>query len=188
MTDRNRSIAGSAVIISTTLLLSLLLGVIRKGPDAFAHLSLAYMYVSFCAAGAVFYSVLKYRGPRDMIFTVFIATLVHLLIFKVTVPGFFIEFFLYYAALGASVMIYYRAVLPRLAAIRIGKFVVLAVILVALYSGVTIIASLFSNNRSLSQSLTGILTVHSFTGIALGLGLEIGELLTDRMFPGPGQR
>lgn len=188
MTDRNRAIAGSTIIISTTLLLSLLLGLLRKGPDVFASLSLAYMFVIFCTAGAVFYSVLKYRGPRDMIFTVFIVTLVHLLIFKVTVPRYFIEFFLYYAALGASVMIYYQAVIPRLAGIRLGKFIVLAVIIVVFYSGVTIIASLFSSGRSLSQSLTGIVTVRSFTGIALGLGLEIGEMLTDRLFPTPLER
>jgi hypothetical protein len=188
MTDRNRSIAGSGTIILSTLPISILLAVIRKGPGTFASISFAYMFVVFCAAGAVFYSVLKYRGPRDMIFTVFIVTLVHLLVFKVTEPGLFIELFLYYAALGASVMIYYRSVVLRLARIRLGKFVALAVIIVVLYSAVTIIVSLFSSGRSLSQSLAGIVTVHSLTGIALGLGLEIGEMLADMLFPAPPAR
>ena len=185
MTARNRMIAGSMIIFSTTLVLSLLLAVVRKGPDAFANLSLAYMFVIFCLAGAALYAVLKYRGTRDMIFSVFVVTLVHLLTFKITEPRYFIEFFLYYAALGVSVLIYYEAVVPRMRRIRIGKFILLTALILVLYSAVTIVASLFSSGRSLSQSLIGIATVHTFTGITLGLGLEVGELLTDKLVPEP---
>ena len=188
MTLRNRPIAGSTIIILTTLAMGLLTAVLRKGPNAFATLSLAHMFVIFCFAGAIFYSVLKYRGPRDMVFSVFIVTLAHLLVFKVIDPRYFVEFFLYYAALGTSVMIYHKAVVPRMGRVRIGKFAVLAALIVVIYSAVTVIMSLFSSGRSLSQSLAGIATVHTFTGIALGLGLEIGELLIDRLFPSPLER
>lgn len=188
MTKRVRSIAGSTIILLTTLVMSLILAVLRKGPNAIAELSLAYMFVIFCFAGAVFYTVLKYRGPRDMVLSVFIVTLAHLVVFKITAPRYFIEFFLYYAALGASVLIYYEAVIPRLVRVRIGKFVVLAALIVVIYSVVTVVVSLFFSGRSLSQSLAAIATVHTFTGIALGLGLEIGELLIDRLMPQPLER
>jgi len=185
MTERARSIAGSTIILSTTLVMSLLLAVLRRGPSAIATLSLAYMFVIFCFAGAVFYTALKYRGTRDMVFSVFIVTLAHLLVFKITEPTYFIEFFLYYAALGAAVLIYYQAVIPRMISVKIGKFIVLAALIVVIYSAVTVIMSLFFSGRSLSQSLAGIATVHTFTGIALGLGFEIGELLIVRFLPPP---
>ncbi len=185
MTAGNRMIAGSMIILSTTLVLSLLLALVHKGPDAFATLSLAYMFVIFCFAGAFLYTVLKYRGIRDMVLSVFVVTLVHLLIFKITEPTYFIEFFLYYAALGASVLIYHEAVVPRMRRVRIGKFILLTALIVVLYSAVTIVASLFSSGRSLSQSLIAIATVYTFTGITLGLGLEIGELLTGKLVPEP---
>lgn len=178
MTAKNRAIAGSAIIILATLVLSLLLA-------AFRH---SYMPIIFCSAGAVFYSVLKYRGSRDMVFSVFVLTLLHLLVFKVTEPRYFIEFFLYYATLGASILIYYQAVKPRMSNVRIGKFTVLAALIVVLYSAVTIIASLFPSGRSLSQSLIGIVTAQSLIGIALGLGLETGELLADRLGNQPLER
>ena len=179
----NRMIAGSMIILSTIFVLSLLLALVHKGPDAFATLSLACMFVIFCFAGAFLYTVLKYRGIRDMVLSVFVVTLVHLLIFKITEPAYFIEFFLYYAALGASVLTYHEAVVPRMRRVRIGKFILLTALIVVLYSAVTIVASLFSSGRSLSQSLIAIATVHTFTGITLGLGLEVGELLTGKLVP-----
>jgi len=188
MTAGNRMIAGSMIILSTTLVLSLLLAMVRKGSSAFATLSLAYMFVIFCVAGAILYAVLKYRGTRDMILSVFVVTLVHLLLFKIIEPRYFIEFFLYYAALGVSVLIYHEVIVPRMSRVRIGKFILLTALIVVLYSAVTIVASLFSSSRSLSQSLIGIATVHTFTGIALGLGLEVGELLTDKLVPEPLER
>ncbi len=188
MTDRNRAIAGSTIILLTTFVLGLLLAVLRKGPSAFSNLNLAYMFIAFCFAGAAFYSVLKYRSTRDMVFSVFIVTLVHLLIFRITEPRYFIEFFLYYAALGAAVLIYYKAIVPRMGRVRIGKFILLAVLIVVIYSAATVIASLFSSGRSLSQSLNGIITVHSLTGITLGLGLEIGELLIEKLLSTPLER
>ena len=188
MTGRNRAIGGSTIILSTTLVLSLLLTMLRRGPSELTVLSFAYMFVIFCFAGAIFYSVLKYRGSRDMVFTVFIVTLAHLLIFKVTEPRFFIEFFLYYAALGAAVLIYHEAVVPRMNRIRIGKFILLAALLVVIYSAVTALASLFSSSRSLSQSLKGMFIVHSLTGITLGLGIEIGELLIEKLLSKPLER
>ena len=188
MTDRNRSIAGSTIILSTTFVLSLLLAILRKGPCAFSNLSLAYMFISYCFAGAVFYSVLKFRGTREMVFSVFIVTLVHLLIFRITEPRYFIEFFLYYAALGAAVLIYHEAFVSRMSRVRIGKFILLAALIVVIYSAATVLASLFSSDRSLSQSLIGIITVHSLTGITLGLGLEIGELLIEKLLPKPPER
>jgi hypothetical protein len=178
MTARNGQIAGSMIILTSTLVFGLLL----------ATLSRSYRPAIFCSAGAILYSVLKYRGSRDMVFTVFIVTLLHLLVFEVTEPRYFLEFFLYYAALGASVLIYYRTAVPRLAGIRIGKFIALALLILVLYSVVTVIVSLLSSGRSLSQSLTGILTVYSLAGAALGLGIETGELLTDRLFPRPLER
>lgn len=72
--------------------------------------------------------------------------------------------------------------------IRIGKFILLAALIVVIYSVVTALASLFSSGRSLSQSLKGILIVHSLTGITLGLGLEVGELLIDKLLPKPLER
>ena len=123
-----------------------------------------------------------------MVFSVFIVTLLHLLAFKVTEPRYFVEFFLYYAALGASVLIYHRAVMPRMSRVRIGKFAVLAALIVVLYSAATIIVSLFFSSRSLSQSLIGIITAQSLIGIALGLGLEIGEILTGKLLPEPLER
>lgn len=188
MTERNRAIAGSTIILSTTFVLSILLAVLRKGPSAFSTLSLACMFVIFCFAGAVFYSVLKFRCAREMVFSVFIVTLMHLLVFKVTEPRYFIEFFLYYAALGAAVLIYFKVIVPRMGRVRIGKFILLAVLIVAIYSVVTILVSLFSSGRSLSQSLVGIITVHSLTGITLGLGLETGELLIEKLLPKPLER
>lgn len=173
MTEKNRAIAGSTIIILTTLVLSLLLTV-------FGHL---YWPVLFCLAGSALYSVLKYRGTRDMVFSVFIVTLLHLLAFKVTEPRYFVEFFLYYVALGASILIYQRAVIPRMSRVRIGKFAVLAALIVVLYSAATIIVSLFFSTRSLSQSLIQIVTAQSLIGIALGLGLEIGELLVGKLLP-----
>ncbi len=188
MTERTRSVAGSTIILVTTLIMSLLVAVLRRGPSVIATLSLPYMFVIFCFAGAVLYSILKYRGPRNMVFSVFIVTLVHLLLFKITEPRYFIELFLYYAALGASVLIYHEAVMPRMARIRIGKFIVLAALIVVIYSVVTLIVSLFSSGRSLLPSLAVIASVHTFTGIALGLGIEIGELLIDRFLPPPLER
>ncbi len=188
MTGGNRPIAGSAVIVLTTLVFSLLLAALWKGPEYFAAFSLARMSVTFCLVGAAFYSVLKYRGTRDMIFSVFVVTLAHLLVFKVTKPHYFIEFFLYYAALGASVLIYYRAAVSRMARIRAGKFIVLAILITIIYSAVTMIASLFLAGRSLSQSLTGILTVISPAGAVLGLGLEAGEFLISKLFQRPLER
>ena len=185
MTDRTRAIASSTIILLSTFVLSLLLTMLRKGPSAFSTLSLAFMFVIFCFAGAIFYSVLKYRCARIMVFSVFIVTLVHLLVFRITEPRYFIEFFLYYAALGVSVLIYHEAVVPRMGRIRIGKFILLAALIVVIYSAVTALASLFSSGRSLSQSLKGILIVHSLTGITLGLGLEVGELLIDKLLPEP---
>jgi hypothetical protein len=168
--------------------MSLLLAVLRRGPSAVASLGLAHMFIIFCFAGALFYTALKYRGTRDMVFSVFIVTLAHLLVFKITEPTYFIEFFLYYAALGTAVLIYYEAVIPRMAGVRIGKFIVLAALIVVIYSVVTVVMSLFSSGRSLSQSLAGIATIHTLTGIALGLGLEIGELLIDRFLSPPLER
>ncbi len=185
MTDRNRSIAGSTIILSTTFVLSILLAVLRKGPSAFSNLSLACMFVIFCFAGTVFYSVLKYRGTRDMVFSVFIVTFVHLLVFRFTEPRYFIEFFLYYAVLGTAVLIYHEAIIPRMSRVRIGKFMLLAALIVVIYSTVTVLALLFSSGRSLSQSLISIISVHTLTGITLGLGLEIGELLIEKLLPEP---
>ena len=116
MTDRTRAIAGSTIILSTTFVLSLLLTMLRKGPSAFSTLSLAFMFVIFCFAGAIFYSVLKYRCARIMVFSVFIVTLVHLLVFRITEPRYFIEFFLYYAALGVSVLSTTKRLSPAWAA------------------------------------------------------------------------
>ncbi len=188
MTDRNRAIAGSTILLSTTFVLSLLLAVLRKGPGTSSNLNLAYMFIIFCFAGAVFYSVLKYRGTREMVFSVFIVTLAHLLIFRITEPRYFIELFLYYAALGASVLIYYKAIAPRMGRVRIGKFILLAVLIVVIFSATTVLASLFSSGRSLSQSLKDIITVLSLTGVTLGLGLEIGELLIEKSLPTPLER
>ncbi len=178
MTERNRAIAGSTIIILTTLVFSLLLA-------AFRHF---YWPVIFCFAGAAFYTILKYRGTRNMVFSVFIVTLLHLLAFKVTEPRYFVEFFLYYAALGTAVLIYRQAVMPRMSGVRIGKFAVLAALIVVLYSAATIIVSLFFSSRSLSQSLIGIVTAQSLIGIAFGLGLEIGELLVGKLLPEPLER
>ena len=188
MTERNRSIAGSTIILSTTFVLSILLAVLRRGPSAISTLSLAYMFVIFCFAGAIFYAVLKYRCIRELVFSVFIVTLVHLLIFRITEPRYFIEFFLYYASLGAAVLIYHEAIVPRMGRVRIGKFILLAALIVVIFSAVTVLASLLSSGRSLSQSLIGIITVHSFTGITLGFGLEIGELLIKMLLPKPLER
>ena len=82
-------------------------------------------------------------------------------------------------------LIYHEAIVPRMIRVRIGKFILVAALIVVLYLAVTIVVSLFSSGRSLSQSLIAIATVHTFTGITLGLGLEVGELLTGKLVPEP---
>lgn len=184
MTDRKNAVAGSIIITAAALICGIVMSMIRKGPSAFSSLSLAYMFVTFCVAGGIFYSVLKYRGVRDLVFSVFVVTLFHLLVFKVIEPRYFLEFFLYYAMLGVSVWIYSSHIVPGMKRMKIGKCIALAIVIVVLYSVLTVIWSIFSGGRNLSQSLQGILTVQSLVGIALGLGLELGEMLAGKLVPG----
>jgi hypothetical protein len=186
MPDRKRAMVYSAAVIAATLVFSILLAVIRKGSAVLGTLNLAHMFIIFCVVGSVFYTIIKFQGARELIFSIFIVTLLHLLVFRVTEPRYFLDFFFYYAALGLSVLIYARYVASSMKNIIIGKFIILAALIVFVYSAVTILVSVFSDSgRSLGQTLLGILTVHSLTGIALGLGIEVGELIASRISPAP---
>jgi hypothetical protein len=172
----SRAATESGFIILSAVVMGLLLAVFSEGTSSIAGLPPEHMAVVFCLAGSVFYCVLKFRTVREMILSIFIVTLAHLFLFRVTAPRYFLELFLYYAALGASIAAYRYLAASRLKSVRIGKFVLMAVIIVAVYSAATAFVSLFLKGRSLSQSLTAILSVYSLAGAALGLGLEAGEL------------
>jgi hypothetical protein len=145
---------------------------IKGGPPA--------VFLTFCLAGSIFYSLLRYHGMRALIFSVFIVTLLHLLIYKVTEPVYFLHFFLYYAALGATVYLYDRHIAPSMKRVKIGKFILFAVLLILIYTVLTLILSIFFRDRSLSETLMGIVKVHSFVGGGVGLGFELSELIAPR--------
>jgi len=135
------------------------------------------IFFALCIGGSILYAAFRHKGTKTLIFMVFIVTLVHLLIFKVTDAVLFLAFFLYYVSLGATVYLYRTQIVPRLGWARIGKFIAFAAILVVIYSVVQLVVNPFFKEISTAQALYGVLTTQSFLGAGLGFGFEVAELL-----------
>lgn len=165
------------IIIACGVFFGLVFGVIRNGMQFLQLAGHHSLFIALCIGGSILYAVFRHKGMKTLVFMVFIVTLAHLLVFKVTDQVLFLAFFLYYVSLGATVYLYRTQIVPRLGWAKIGKFIVFAAILVVIYSVVQLVVNPFFKEISTAQAIYGVLTTQSFLGAGLGLGFEVAELL-----------
>jgi hypothetical protein len=127
-------------------------------------------------SGSIFYAVLRHSTRRVAILTLAALLVLDVLLLCKGKVDFIVGHVLYFLATGGALYLYSAYIRDRFRAIRIGKFVALAILL-ALFNGVlSLVYGAIISEPNAWKGLLWFIELQLLIGAGLGLGLEIAGL------------
>jgi hypothetical protein len=176
MEKKNEILYQGMLIILMGTICNLALGVLLFG----WHVQEYAFQVQFLVVGLVgscFFAALKFSQLKDAILLLLLLYILYVTLFNINSLDFLLGHACFFAGVGVALYLFHIFFYTKLQKLKVGKFLVLALMIAVMYALATAIVGIFLALPDFGEEIMKNFTIGFIVGSGLGIGFELSEMI-----------
>jgi hypothetical protein len=127
--------------------------------------------------GSCFFAAVKFSQLKDAILLLLLLYLLYVTLFRINRLDFLLGHACFFAGVGGALYLFHTFFYTKLQKLKVGKFLVLALMIAVMYALATAIVGIFLALPDLKDEIVKNLAIGFIVGSGLGIGFELSELM-----------